>query len=198
MLIAFSVSGLTSGRKKQNNLSWRKDKSDSWYQLFNADEWVLPVRVLVGGGGGGLRTFTFLQICRPERRGRCCGSEASLRCAAASGPSGEWRWRPASPAPPKAPTPTGCRSARPRCPPDAWRKVRRTGRGSEAKNTVSNADRGKCGGVKDDKIFIVDLWGIKSKSRNSPSNNITPYVTSKHLRPLKQHVGGVFKSNSGS
>lgn len=52
-------------------------------------------------------------------------------------------------------------------------------------------------GVKNDKIFIVDLRGIKSKSQKSPSNNITSYVTSKYLRPLKQHVGSILKSNSG-
>lgn len=63
--------------------------------------------------------FTSLRICQPGRRGRCCGSAASLRCAAASGPSGGWRWRPASPAPLKAPTRTGCRWAHPPCPPNA-------------------------------------------------------------------------------
>lgn len=67
--------------------------------------------------------LTSPQIFRPGRRARCCGSGVSPRCVAASGPSGGWRWRPASPALPKAPTPTGCRSARPLCPRDAWQKV---------------------------------------------------------------------------
>lgn len=46
------------------------------------------------------------------------------------------------------------------------------------------------------KIFILALQGIKPKSQCCPSNNITSYVTSKHLRILEQHVGRVFKSNS--
>lgn len=199
MLIAFSISRLTSGRKK-NNLSWRKDKSDSWHQLFNADEWVLHVRVLVGGGGGGggiahvhlstnmpawtawtmLRKRGFSSLRRSIRPIWRVKVEAS-QSRTSEGTDSDWKSLSSSSV-----------STR------RLEEGQENGKGERSKNTVSNADRGKCGGVKDDKIFIVDLWGIKSKSRNSPSNNITPYVTSKHLRPLKQHVGGVLKSNSGS
>ena len=76
--------------------------------------------------------LTFQQISQPALRARCCGSVASPPSAGASAPSDAWRWRPANHAPPTGRSPTGCRWAHLRCPPDAcgtgdrWQEVRLT------------------------------------------------------------------------
>lgn len=159
MRIAFSISRqrLTSGRKKTF-----LENRQKWQPISIIYCWWMGATRACLCAARGLRTFTFPQICRPERRGRCCGSEVSLRCAAASDPSGGWRWKPASLAPPKAPTLTGCRSAHPRCQPDAW-KVKRTGRGAK-QNTVSNATEANVGELK----MIKYLSWIYEGSKANP------------------------------
>lgn len=133
---------------------------------------------------------TSQQICQPGRRGRCCGSEVSLRCAAASGPSGGWRLRPASPSPPRAPTPTGCHWAHPPCPPSAWEKAGR-GDGERQEQIRKKEQRKGMNGLLKYLIFIR----ANSKSQRCQSNNITSYVTLKHPWPFAKSWRGIFRSN---
>lgn len=65
---------------------------------------------------------TSQQKFQPARRGQCSGNGAFLHFAGALAPSAWWRWRPASLAPPKAQTLTGCHWAHLLCPPIAWMK----------------------------------------------------------------------------
>ncbi len=100
-----------------------RDKGDNPFELLNINDRLSVCECTVALVHH-THTFTSQQICQPGRRGQCCGSEASPHCVAASGPSDGWRWRPASPAPLRGPTLTGCRWAHPLCPPNAWKKGR--------------------------------------------------------------------------
>lgn len=177
MLIAFSISRLTSGRKKKQPFLEERQK---WQFISIIQCWMGATRACLGRGWGWgiahvhlstnmpawtawtmLRKRGFSSLRRSIRPIWRVKVEAS-QSRTSEGTDSDWMSLSSSSV-----------STR------RLEEGQENGKGERSKNTVSNADRGKCGGVKDDKIFIVDLWGIKSKSRNSPSNNITPYVTSK-------------------
>lgn len=137
-----------------------------------------------------IHKFTSQQKFQPEQRGQCCESEVSPRYVAASSPSVWWKWRPASPAPLRAPTLTGCHWVHLLCPPNVWNR-----RGefiyckTEGKRQKQRGKETK----KESKCFLKYVLfiaaqrsqGIPVKSQCCPSNNITSYVTWKYPRPLE-------------